>query len=75
MNEYEEYNEFTAAGDQHEYIGEASTDQQPIPEQDAVDFDDPDVAALPRVLLMGPRRGGKTSIQVCIVFLCEGTKL
>jgi|UPI000581A864 hypothetical protein len=30
---------------------------------DAVDFDDPQIAALPRVLLMGPRRGGKTSIQ------------
>jgi hypothetical protein len=30
-----------------------------------VDFDDPIVAALPRVLLMGPRRGGKTSVLVC----------
>ena len=29
-----------------------------------VDFDDPLIASLPRVLLMGPRRGGKTSIQV-----------
>ena len=29
-----------------------------------VDFDDPKIASLPRVLLMGPRRGGKTSIQV-----------
>jgi len=28
-----------------------------------VDFDDPKIASLPRVLLMGPRRGGKTSIQ------------
>lgn len=34
--------------------------------QDAVQgFDqDPKIAALPRVLLMGPRRAGKTSIQV-----------
>lgn len=32
--------------------------------RDDVDFDDPTIAALPRVLLMGPRRGGKTSIQV-----------
>ena len=31
---------------------------------DAVDFEDPKIAALPRVLLMGPRRSGKTSIQV-----------
>jgi Ras-related GTP-binding protein C/D len=28
-----------------------------------VDFDDPSIASLPRVLLMGPRRGGKSSIQ------------
>jgi hypothetical protein len=27
-------------------------------------LDDPAVSSLPRVLLMGPRRGGKTSIQV-----------
>ena len=29
-----------------------------------VDFDDPKIASLPKILLMGPRRGGKTSIQV-----------
>jgi hypothetical protein len=29
-----------------------------------IDFDDQKIASLPRVLLMGPRRGGKTSIQV-----------
>jgi hypothetical protein len=29
-----------------------------------IDFDEPEIASLPRVLLMGPRRGGKTSIQV-----------
>lgn len=28
-----------------------------------IDFDDPSIASLPRVLLMGPRRSGKTSIQ------------
>lgn len=28
-----------------------------------VDFDDPKIASLPKILLMGPRRGGKTSIQ------------
>mmetsp|Transcript_15211 Transcript_15211/g.23663 ORF Transcript_15211/g.23663 Transcript_15211/m.23663 type:complete len:455 (-) Transcript_15211:183-1547(-) len=28
-----------------------------------IDFDDPKIANLPRVLLMGPRRSGKTSIQ------------
>lgn len=36
-------------------------EQQPI---DDIDFDDPNISSLPRVLLMGPRRGGKTSIQV-----------
>lgn len=31
---------------------------------DMIDFDnDPDIANLPRILMMGPRRGGKTSIQ------------
>lgn len=29
-----------------------------------VNFNDPKIASLPRILLMGPRRGGKTSIQV-----------
>lgn len=32
--------------------------------QPDVNFDDPEIAGLGRVLLMGPRRGGKTSIQV-----------
>jgi predicted AAA+ superfamily ATPase len=33
-------------------------------QQPEVDFDEPSIAALPRILLMGPRRAGKTSIQV-----------
>ena len=28
-----------------------------------INFDDPKIASMPRILLMGPRRGGKTSIQ------------
>eukprot|EP00984_Skeletonema_dohrnii_P008754 scaffold3267_cov130-Skeletonema_dohrnii-CCMP3373.AAC.6 len=32
-------------------------------ENNVVDFDDPRIASLPRILLMGPRRAGKTSIQ------------
>jgi hypothetical protein len=39
------------------------TNEQQQPE---VDFDEPSIAALPRILLMGPRRAGKTSIQVRI---------
>lgn len=27
-------------------------------------FEDPKIASMPKILLMGPRRGGKTSIQV-----------
>lgn len=37
---------------------------QPEPVIEDVDFEDPAVSSLPRILLMGPRRGGKTSIQV-----------
>ena len=33
-------------------------------ESSAFNYDDARIASLPRVLLMGPRRGGKTSIQV-----------
>ncbi|KAL7533397.1 hypothetical protein ACHAXR_005199 [Thalassiosira sp. AJA248-18] len=33
------------------------------PQENIVDFDDPRIASLPRILLMGPRRAGKTSIQ------------
>jgi hypothetical protein len=44
--------------------------------QDSMDtnLDDPNISSLPRVLLMGPRRGGKTSIQVrtFVYELCMG---
>lgn len=36
----------------------------------SIDFNDPKIASLPRILLMGPRRGGKTSIQVRLVHTC-----
>lgn len=29
-----------------------------------INFDDPKIASMPKILLMGPRRGGKSSIQV-----------
>jgi hypothetical protein len=36
-----------------------------------INFNDPAIASLPRVLLMGPRRGGKTSMLVCnFCFVC-----
>lgn len=34
-----------------------------VGQENMVDFDDPRIASLPRILLMGPRRAGKTSIQ------------
>lgn len=38
-----------------------------------VDFDDPKIASLPRLLMMGPRRSGKTSIQVSLL-VCYAQK-
>jgi hypothetical protein len=29
-----------------------------------INFEDPKIASMPKILLMGPRRGGKTSVQV-----------
>jgi hypothetical protein len=43
-----------------------SLDQQ-ADSSSEVDFEDPKIASLPRLLLMGPRRGGKTSIQVSVL--------
>lgn len=29
-----------------------------------INFEDPKIASMPKLLLMGPRRGGKSSVQV-----------
>jgi len=34
-----------------------------LPSEEKINFDDPRIASLPRILMMGPRRAGKTSIQ------------
>eukprot|EP00934_Nitzschia_sp_Nitz4_P004012 Nitzschia sp. Nitz4//scaffold42_size132992//52794//54142//NITZ4_003393-RA/size132992-augustus-gene-0.102-mRNA-1//1//CDS//3329551700//4002//frame0 len=55
--------------DSYEFVG--GTAHEPLDEELAstsaprpdVDFDDPNIANMPKILLMGPRRGGKTSIQ------------
>jgi hypothetical protein len=66
MNEYEAFDDVygsaldTNDNDQPLFL---SSSPEP-PDEPAVDFTDPAIASLPRVLLMGPRRGGKTSIQV-----------
>ncbi|KAL3934484.1 MAG: hypothetical protein SGARI_003362 [Bacillariaceae sp.] len=70
-NEYspyeDSYNDYVVGGDNQEEGGGAlmtqQLSQQPQVGQVEVNFDDPKIANLPRILLMGPRRGGKTSIQ------------
>ena len=47
---------------------DGSSVSDPVDEE--IDFDDPRIANLPRILLMGPRRAGKTSIQVSFVLCC-----
>jgi hypothetical protein len=49
----------------HQFLGGDETGVT-IPD---IDFEDPQIASLPRVLLMGPRRGGKSSILVRTLFL------
>lgn len=65
MNDYEAYDdvvfESTDRLEDKEPLFLSPTTEEPLV---SVDFEDPAIASLPRVLLMGPRRGGKTSIQV-----------
>lgn len=64
MNDFDAYEdvfESTDRLDEKEPLFVPSAQEEPLI---SVDFEDPAVASLPRVLMMGPRRGGKTSIQV-----------
>jgi hypothetical protein len=65
-NEYSPY-------DSYEYVGGPADPAEDdgllvVPGQPGgpidINFDDPKIASMPKILLMGPRRGGKTSIQV-----------
>jgi hypothetical protein len=73
MNDYDAYGDDDDYGDNHSHTNMTGNDllqlsnEQQLPE---IEFDDPSIAALPRILLMGPRRGGKTSIQVRLVHVC-----
>lgn len=64
MNDYEAYEEIFESADRLDEKGPLFLPQATEEPLISVDFDDPTIASLPRVLLMGPRRGGKTSIQV-----------
>jgi hypothetical protein len=65
MNDYDAYDDDYVDGanvtgsNTNEFLQLSDEHQQP-----EVDFDNPIIASLPRIILMGPRRGGKTSIQV-----------
>lgn len=68
MNEYD-YNNFNQQDDvfvdnQEPLFQRTDANVDEVRHGAFVDFTKPEIAALPRVLMMGPRRGGKTSIQV-----------
>lgn len=74
ISAYDDYNDYQQQNDAGMLIVEggdsAPMDMIGMGENAAqIDFNDPKIASLPRILLMGPRRGGKTSIQVRIVQL------
>ena len=59
---YDAYDYVGTTADAPEDDGLLVVPGQPRPMD--INFDDPKIASMPRILLMGPRRGGKTSIQV-----------
>lgn len=67
-NEYNTYDAYDYGGtpeqpeEEHPMMGGVAVGQAGRPMD--INVDDPKIASLPRLLLMGPRRGGKTSIQV-----------
>lgn len=64
MDGYEAYEEIFESTDRLEEKGPLFLPQAAEEPLVSVDFEDPAIASLPRVLLMGPRRAGKSSIQV-----------
>ena len=67
ISAYDDYNDYQQQNDAGMLIVEGG-ESAPMDMLDgnaaSIDFNDPKIASLPRILLMGPRRGGKTSIQV-----------
>ena len=71
MNDYDGYDDDYAdtSHQNNNMVGSSMNDMLQLTneqQQPEVDFDEPSIAALPRILLMGPRRAGKTSIQVLL---------
>jgi hypothetical protein len=67
MNEYDIYDDDYVENSNNIMTGNSTNDLLQFNTElrhPEVDFDDPTISSLPRILLMGPRRGGKTSIQV-----------
>jgi Ras-related GTP-binding protein C/D len=65
-----DYQGYADYHDQYDNFEEDNHVPLPSEPKTNVNFEDPEIAALPRILLMGPRRSGKTSIQVSAGHLC-----
>ncbi|GAX19932.1 Ras-related GTP-binding protein C/D [Fistulifera solaris] len=63
MNDYGQYDVYDNLDREATNDGPLFLDDDVDHAEEKVDFDDPAIASLPRVMLMGPRRAGKTSIQ------------
>jgi hypothetical protein len=71
MNDYGQYDVYDNLDREATNDGPLFLDDDVENAEDKVDFDDPAIASLPRVMLMGPRRAGKTSIQVNFVAFAD----
>ena len=72
-NDYGDYDDYVLgygneAGVEEDLLNSSETGLNLDPV--SIDFDDPLIASMPKILLMGPRRGGKTSIQVRSCYNC-----
>ena len=67
-DQYEDYGPTAGDEDDDVYLisQEGASTDDVLDNVNNIDFDDPEIAALPRILLMGPRRSGKSSINVSI---------
>ena len=67
-DQYEDYGPTAGDEDDDVYLisQEGASPDDVLDNVNNIDFDDPEIAALPRILLMGPRRSGKSSINVSI---------